>query len=1125
MRLNALARRVFVLVAVSVAGPAFAQTKLLRYPDVSGDSLVFTYAGDLWRAPAAGGSATRLTAHPGLELFGKFSPDGTQIAFTGQYDGDEQVYVVPAAGGVPRQLTFYPARGPFSPRSGYDNQVYGWTPDGKQVLFRSHRDADGGKVESALYTVDAAGGLPVRLPMPTSGAGDYAPDARRLVYSPLFRDFRSWKRYQGGWASDLWIYDLATAAVTPIAQTKRTERDPMWIGDRIYFVSDRDGTLNLYSADLGGGNVEQLTKSTGWDVRWASSDNKGRIVYELGGELRVIDVASRRDQAAPIAVPTDGLNSRPSRIAAEKQMESFALSPRGERALFVARGDVFTAPIEKGATRNLTNSSNAHDRHARWSPDGKRISYVSDRSGEEQVWIVGQDGFGAPEQLTTQFAAQLTAPEWSPDGKRLAFTDKDGKVFVLTVADKKVTEVADDAFGGVNDYVWSPDSAYLAFSMGNLNGYETVHVWSLADGKTRAITDPLWNAQSPAWDPEGQYLFYLSDREFAPQISTFEWNFATSRTTAIYALALRRDVKHPFPPESDEVQSEEKAKAGSEDIEKKGSQSADDTNAKKSDTAKKPDAAKKSDDPKATPKPLNIQFEGLGQRVAKVPVAADNLDGLSATKGHILYTKAGAGFYGRDSYQKVSLHIFDRKKREESELQGDVQGYALSDDGQKLLVRHGNTSYSLMDATPKAKGAEKEKKAVSTKGLMVDRVPAQEWATIFDEVWRRYRDFFYVRNMHGYDWKAIGDRYRALLPHVAHRSDLTYVLGEMIAELNIGHAYIEHGDVENPPRAKVGLPGARFELDTAAGRFRIAEIFRGQNEEDKYRSPLTEVGVDVKVGDYVLAIDGQELKGDDNPYRLLRNKVDPVTLTVNGRPALEGARKLQYKPLDSEDNLLYLGWVLDNRERVRKSTNGRVAYLHVPDMGAPGIYEFIKWYYGQIRSEGLIVDVRSNGGGNVSPWIIERLDTRLLGTRFGYASEFPTTYPQTVFHGPMVALMNETSASDGDIFSHYFRTAGLGTLIGKRTWGGVVGISGRGPLLDGGVVSVPLNATNDENGNYIIEGEGVTPDIEVENDPASVIAGKDPQLDRAIQEVLKAMEANPKRLPKKPADPVKTQQR
>jgi tricorn protease len=1109
-KVSLLTRLAGAAAALALAGSAEAQTKLLRFPDIHENTLAFTYGGDVWTAPAAGGVASRVTAHTGLEVFAKFSPDGKWIAFTGQYDGDEQVYVVPAAGGVPKQLTFYPAHGPLPPRWGYDNQVYGWSPDGKRVLFRSTRDADRGRTLTALYSVAVAGGLPAPLPMPTSGAGDYSPDGKRIVYSPLFRDFRSWKRYQGGWAQDLYVYDLATHAANPIARSPRTERDPMWIGDSIYFVSDRTGTLNLYRTDPAGQTAEQLTKSTSWDVRWASSDNRKQIVYELGGALLVFDTATKADRELQIQVPNDGLAMRPSRYSAEKNIENFELSPKGERALFVARGDVFTAPIEKGPTRNLTNSSSAHDKHARWSPDGRKVAFVSDRSGEEQVYLVDQDGAGKPEQLTTQFAAQLQAPEWASDGKRLAFSDKDGKLFVLTIADKKVVEVADDAFGGVFDYAWAPGGQQLAFSLQNANGNRTLHVWSAADAKLRRVSDELFNSENPAWDPEGNYLYYTSEREFAPQISSVEWNFAGSRQTGVFALALRKDVANPFPPESDEVGADKDKKP---EAEKPAAEAGKDKPADAKAGEKKPEDKK----PEAAPKPLVIDWDGLESRVSRVPIEADNLGGLAATKGHLLYVKAGAPFYGRDSYAKANLQIYDLKKREESELASDVRGYALSADGQKVLARQGQ-AFNLYDAKPKAK----DKKTVSTKGLMLDRVPAQEWATIFDEVWRRYRDFFYVRNLHGYDWKAIGDRYRQLLPFVAHRSDLNYVLSEMVAELSVGHAYIEGGDFEIPARPKVGLPGARFELDAKAGRYRISRIFRGQNAEERYRSPLTEVGVDARVGDYVLAIDGEELRGDDNPYRLLQHKTDPVTLTLNTQPDLAGARKVSYRPLANEDNLLYLDWVLGNRERVEKASGGRVGYLHVPDMGAPGIYEFIKWYYPQIRKEGLVVDVRSNGGGNVSQWIIERLDSKLLGTRFGYSSEFPGTYPGTVFHGPMVALINETSASDGDIFPYYFRKAGLGPLIGKRTWGGVVGISGRGPLLDGGNVSVPLNATNDENGQYIIEGEGVTPDIEVENDPASVIAGKDPQLERGIAEVLKAMQAKPMKLPSRPADPVKT---
>ncbi len=1097
--------------ALALALPAAAQTKLLRFPDVHGDRVAFTYGGDIWTASTSGGLAARVTAHPGQELFPKFSPDGKWIAFTGQYEGDEQVYVVPADGGVPKRLTYYPARGPGAPRHGGDNQVYGWTPDGTKILFRSLRDAESAKVESALYTVPVTGGLPEKLPMFTAGAGEFSPDGKRLVYSPLFRDFRTWKRYEGGWAQDLFVYDLATGTQKVVAPSKRTERDPMWIGEKIFFVSDRDGTLNLYSAAPDGSGLEQLTKSTKWDVRWASSDGAGKVVYELGGELRLWDVKAKAESALAITVPSDGLASRPSRVSAEKNVESFGLSPKGERAVFVARGDVFTVPIEKGPTRNLTRSSNAHEKHATWSPDGKSIAFVSDRTGEEQIWLVPQDGSGKPEQLTTTFGSMLTAPAWSPDGARLAVADKDGKLYVVTVAGKKVVEIADDRFGGIADYAWSPDGGHLAFSMAEHTGVRVLHAWSVADGKVKRLTSEMYSSFGPAWDPEGNLLYFLSNREFAPQISDIEWNYAGNRRTGIFALALRKDVASPFAPESDEVTADDAKKDGDAKDADKGAD-AKNAIAKDGKDGKK-DAAK-------TPKPVVVEWDGLATRVVRVPVEADNLDGLTVTKTVLLYAKEGAAYYGRESDRKTSLAIYDLREREESELVSDVDGWAVSDDGSKVLAQGAgkDKGWKLWDARPKAK----EPKSVSTKELMVDRVPAEEWATVFDEVWRRYRDFFYVRNMHGYDWKAIGEQYRKLLPHVSHRSDLTYLLGEMVSELNVGHAYVEEGDIVRPPRPKVGLPGARFELDPKAGRYRIATIFRGHNEEAKYRSPLTAVGVDARVGDYVLAVDGEELLGTDNPYRLLQHKTHPVTLTLNGKPTLEGARKVTYEPVDNEASLLYLDWVLGNHEKVTKLSGGRVGYLHIPDMGAPGIYEFLKWYYPQIRKQGLVVDVRSNGGGNVSQWILERLGRKLLGTRFGFASEHPLTYPYAVFHGHMAALVNETSASDGDIFPARFRKAGLGPLIGKRTWGGVVGISGRGPLLDGGQVFVPQQATNDVDGAYIIEGEGVAPDIEVENDPASVAAGRDPQLERAVAEVLQAIEKDPKVLPKKPADPVKT---
>jgi tricorn protease len=1077
-----------ILILLVFTSISLAQTKLLRFPDIHGEEVVFCYGGDLWKSPATGGIAVRLTAHPGQEIFPKFSPDGNWIAFTGQYDGDEQVYVIPSGGGIPKQLTYYPASGPLAPRWGYDNQVYGWSPDGKKVLFRSLRNANGGSTETALYTVNLDGGLPLRLPMPTSGAGDFSPDATKIVYSPLFRDFRTWKRYEGGWAQDLYIFDLNSFEISNIATHERTERDPMWIGEKIYFASDRDGKLNLFSYDPASQKITQLTQNTVWDVRWPSSDNTNRIVYELNGELHVYDISATSDKKLSISVPDDGVSMRASRYSAAKNIEDFKLSPKGERALFVARGDIFTAPIEKGPSRNLTNSSNAHDKWARWSPDGSRIAFISDRSGEEQVYLIAQDGSGGLQQLTSDFTVMLYAPKWSADGKRLAFSDKDGKLYVLTIAGRKIVEIADDQMGGISDYTWSPNGGHLAFSMRNQNRYRSLYIWSVTDGKLRRITDDTFKEYTPAWDQEGKYLFYMADHQFAPLISTWEWNFAGNRETGIFALSLRKDVDHPFPPESDEVKIGEEEK---EDEEKD-----------KKDSKKKPY--------------IKIDFNGLAERVAAVPIESDNMYALSAIKGHLIYIKAGARFYGRESYQKPSLQIFAFKEREVSTLAENVSNFALAHDGKKVLIQQENT-YKLYDAKPKAS----DPKTVSTSSLHIDRVPAQEWAQIFDEVWRRYRDFFYVKNMHGYDWKAIGDQYRQWLQHVAHRSDLNYVIGEMIAELSVGHAYISGGDFEMPERPRVALPGAQIELDQQSGRYRLVTIYKGDNEESIYRAPLTEIGVDARESDYILAIDGEDLKANDNPYRLLQHKTDPVTLTLNSSPKSQGARKVTYNPIFNEFRLRYKAWVDENRAKVNQMTNGRVGYFHLPNMGGSGIYEFIKWYYPQIRKEGMIVDVRSNGGGNVSQWIIERLDSKLLGTRFGYSSEYPGTYPSTVFHGHMACLINETSASDGDIFPYYFRESGLGPLIGKRTWGGVVGISNRGPLLDGGTVYVPLNATNDTQGNYIIEGFGVAPDIEVTNNPKSVLKGEDPQLERGVQEVLKKINENPLKLPNKPPDPVK----
>jgi len=1087
------------LLLIAAGVQAEEGTRLLRFPDIHGDQVVFSYGGDLWLASTDGGTARRLTAHPGQELFGRFSPDGEWVAFTGQYDGDEQVYVVPTAGGEPTRLTWYPAVGPLPPRWGYDHQVYGWSPDGEQVLFRSLRDAGGG-VETKVYTVPRTGGLPKALPMPNSGAADFSPDGSKMVYSPLFRDFRHWKRYQGGWAQDLFIFDLTSYEVEPVSHSVRTERDPMWIGDKIYFASDRDDRLNLYSFDPASGAVEQITNSDLWDVRWPSTDNQSRIVYELDGQLHILDVNSGSDTALVITVPDDGLWKRSRRVSVADDVSGFGVSPKGERAVLVARGDVFTVPTEKGPTRNLTNSSGANDRAGAWSPDGRSIAYISDASGEDEIWITDQAGKGKAKQVSSGHEAQLRNPQWSPDSKRIAFSDIYGKLFVVTVADGSEVEVADDIFGGIFDYEWSPDSKYLAFSLNNVHGMSRVFIWT-DGGEPRQVTSDLFDSYSPVWCTEGNYLFFVSERHYVPQISNLEWNYAGNDRDGIYALALQKDGKALFPAESDEVEIKEE----------KEDEHEDEAEEKKAD--KKDDKAEKKDDAK----PVVIDFDGLADRIMRVPVDPTNITGLAAVKGHLLYSTSGANFYGRSNAKTRKLHIFSVEDREAAEIvKSDLRGWVVSADGKKVLARS-SKGIQLLDA--KMKGGEAKK--VSTSDLAVDLLPTEEWEEIFDEAWRRFRDFFYAENMHGYDWEAIREQYRPQLQYVAHRSDLNYVLTEMVSELNAGHTYISGGDFQIPDRAPVGLPGALFELDEEAGLYRIASIYRGHNAESKYRSPLTEVGVDAKAGDYVLAIDGVDLKGSDNPYRLLQYKTDPVTLTLNSSPSAEGSRETSYEPLSSEASLRYLNWVLGNYDRVTEMTDGKVGYLHIPDMGAPGIAEWIKWFYPQMRKGGLVVDARGNGGGNVSQWIIERLDSKMLGTRFGRTYDPPGTYPGTVFHGHMACLLSETSASDGDIFPHYFREAGLGPLIGKRSWGGVVG-SSYTQLIDGGSVFVPRSATNDAEGNYIIEGYGVDPDIEVENDPKSVIEGGDPQLERAVAEILDAMEKDPMVYPTRPADPVKT---
>lgn len=1124
---------IFALTAVLVCGSAFLNaeegTKLLRFPDVCGESVAFCYGGDLWKAPLSGGEASRLTAHPGQEFFPKFSPDGKWIAFTGQYDGDEQVYVIPACGGEPRQLTWYPTPGPNAPRRGYDCQVMGWTPDGKSVMFRSGRMSNGVDSLTRLFLVPLEGGLPEPLPMPSAGAGDIAPDGNRIVYSPLFRDFRSWKRYQGGWAQYLIIYDRDADEYKPIPTTPRTDRDPMWAGGTVWFVSDRDGTLNLYRYDQASDTVEKKTEYSDWDVRWASSDGNTKIVYEVGGALKYFDTLSNQESDIVITVPTDALDARPVRLDAGKHLEYFELAPGSKRALFAARGDIWTVPLENGVTRNLTRTSGVHEREPVWSKDGKRIAFLSDETGEDQVWVMDQFGKNKC-QITDVMTSMLNDLVWSPDSRKLAVRDAKNNLYALIEKDAEgdipssfeQVQVAHNTSGTDFSEVWSPDGRYLAYNLQNGVDYNTIYIWDSVSGETHQVTDELFDNFSPAWSPDGDVLYFLGSREFHPQISCVEWNFAGNRMTGIFGITLRPDVKNPFAPRSDEAEvadsdSDEKADSGKDEVKESEEKQEDAETAENGDadesseTAENADTEKKEEEKKAE---KEIAFDGLGKRVFRVPVDSGNYRHLTAADGFLFWQSSSAPYYGRDEETPDKIMAYDLKKQKEECYAEDAPVFTLSPDGGKIIYRQDGFKVGDAGLSPG------EAKSVSTE-LMTTVNPREEWNEIFKEVWRRYRDYFYVSNMHGCDWQAIGDRYRTLLPYVAHRSDLNYILTEMIAELNCGHTYIEGGDFTIPKRPVYGLAGALFVLDRCANRYRIAKIYTGQNEEPKYRSPLTEPGVGAEVGDYVLSIDGEELWGNDNPYRLLRDKTKMVTWKVSKNADGAEAREITYKPIANEANLRYLEFVLTSRDRVLNATDGKVGYIHIPDMGAEGSYEFIKWYYPQRQMDGLIIDDRNNGGGNISQWVLMRLAQKVLGTRLGNDRDTPETYPYNACAARMVCLINETSASDGDIFPYYFREAGLGPIIGKRSWGGVVGISSRGPLLDGGTVYVPLSATNAPDGEYIIEGHGVDPDIEVWQDPKAVDAGRDPQLERGIEEVLRRIKADPPVRPVRPADPVR----
>jgi tricorn protease len=1082
-------------------------TRLLRFPATNGDQIVFCYAGELYTVPKEGGVARRLTSGPGYSSFPRFSADGKQLAFTSQYDGNTEVYVMPGDGGVPKRLTTSATLGrdDISDRMGPNNLVVTWENKRPFVVFRSRMRSFDSFV-GELYTVGLDAELPQQLPVPRGGFASFSPDDSKMAFNRIFREFRTWKHYRGGMADDVWIYDFKTGATENLTNDPAQDICPMWGPDNhIYFVSDRDGRMNLFSIDLASKETKQLTTFKDFDIKFPSI-GKGAIVFEQAGYIWRYDLGSGQCAPVPIEIKEDLASGRSALVDASKHIESVSLAPDGQRVIAVARADLFSVPAKDGTPRNLTKTSDAHERDAVWSPDGKWIAYNSDATGENELYVRAQDGKGQPQQLTKGADTYYYGMVWSPDSKKLLWSDRLQRLRYVDVASKAVTQVDQDKYGEVGSYDWSPDSQWIAWSRPEDNGLSKVYLYSSASKKTVPVTDDWYSAGQSKFSDDGKYLLFTSSRDFKPIFGEEDFADVYRDMERIYLVTLAKDTESPLAPRSDEV-----GKA-----EKKGK----DAEEKKSD-----DSTKKKDgkDEKKKPVVVKVDPEGLQNRIDAFSITPGNYSDLRMVDDRLFYLrrtvaddKEDDNEDGGDRDRNAHLCVYSLEDRKETVL-GDVNSYEITADGKKMLVKI-KKDYAIIDL-PKEKLENKDHELKLT-GLDMQLDRHAEWNQIYFEAWRQMRDFFYSPTMNGVDWKAMRDKYAALLPFVNHRNDLTYLIGELIGELNNGHAYVAGGERPETPRIKLGLLGAELSRDAATRAYRIDRILPGENWEDDTKSPLTAIGLNVKAGDYILAINGTPVASLPNLYdALIGTAGKQVILRVNSQPNDQGARDITVVPIDDESPLYYLAWVRKNIDYVNKKTGDQVGYVHIPDMGQPGLNQFTKLYFPQIRKKGLIVDVRGNGGGFVSPLVIDRLRRALVMVEMSRNGVARTDPPNT-FLGPMVTLINEFSASDGDIFPFRFKSLGLGKLIGKRTWGGVIGIRNPLPLADGGQLFKPEFAPYSKEGKgWIIESHGVDPDIVVDNDPAKEFRGEDQQLDRGIEEVQAEMKTKGYELPPIPPFP------
>jgi tricorn protease len=1085
--------------AVPATQPASGPTRLLRYADISKDKVVFSYAGDLWTASRAGGTALRLTASPGDKLYPKFSPDGTWIAYTASYDGNPDVYIIPTDGGEPQRLTFHPSA----------DIVLGWSPDGKNVLFRSDRDVAPPARTTRLYLVSTQGGLAKALPVPRGDLTSFSPDGSKIAYIETSQENRTWKRYRGGWNLPIAIYDLKKNTYEELPKSSGMDMFPMWHGNSIYFISDRDGVMNLYSYDLASQQTKKLTDYKEYDIKWPSL-GPDAIVYENGGLLYEFNLQSGNARNLRIQVHAEDLEARPEFKNVSQNIGSFALSPSAARAIIEARGNIFTVPAEHGNIRDLsTDTSSVHELNPAWSPDGKFIAFLSDKTGEYELYTRPQMG-GEATRITTDGSVYRYGPSWSPDSKKLLYWDKTNRLWYVGVDDKKPVVVDTGAYGAIADATWSPDSRWLTYSKPHRRGANDVFLYSLETKKATQVSNGFYNDNNPIFDQNGKYLYFISTRFFYPSIGQLDQRYNYYSTDGIFAVTLKSSEESPFKPQSDEEKSADEKKK--DEADKKDDKKED---KKASDTKKDEKKEEKKEEPV---KPIQVDVDGISNRIAPVPLPAAILSNLAARKDKFFYltTPQEARQFGTDNQQQPRnvLHVYDVTKREDKVLLEGIDAYDLDKEGKKLIYKAGQV-YGVIEAAPGKKVGEGK---LDLGGLQVEVDPREEWKQIFHEAWRIERDFYWDPAMTGHNWKQIGDRYEALLPWVAHRSDLNYLIGEMISELSTSHTYVGGGDQPQAPKIGVGLLAADFEA--AGNYYRIAKIYPGENWAEATRSPLTEPGLRMKAGDYLIAVDGREAHSNLDVYAYFQNLAGKiVSLKINSKPSPDGAWEIAVKTVGSENGPRYLDWIESNRRKVAEATHGRVAYMHVPDTTIPGIIAFDKQFSGQLDKDGIIVDERNNSGGQIPDFYTEKLKRQLLAVLSPREGN-PVGWPPVAIYGPKLMIANELAGSGGDAFPWFFRREKIGPIVGTRTWGGLVGISRAIPLRDGGGVTAPEFAfySTDNDGEWIVENHGVDPDYEVPQRPDLVVSGHDPQLEKAIELANEALK-NYKGIPPRPKFP------